>query len=106
LRTFLQIQRAPTAKAAERIVAKKVGKTTHVGFCEPKSARIPITVKGINWILAVLMTMKSIISEVIFSDSLFKDCRSCMAWIPRGVAAFPKPKRLARKFKVMEAIEG
>ena len=48
LRTFRQIQRAPTAKAAERIVAKKVGKTTQEGFFEPKSARIPMTVNGIS----------------------------------------------------------
>ena len=56
--------------------------------------------------LAVFTTMKTIISKVMVSLPGCKALRSCMALIPRGVAAFPSPKRLASKFKVMEVIAG
>jgi len=56
--------------------------------------------------LAVLRTMKSIISKDSESLSLFSVCRSCMALMPMGVAALPRPKKFASRFRLMDVIAG
>ena len=56
-----------------------------------------MTVKGINCTLAVLMTIKSIISKVTVSGLPMRVWRSSMALMPRGVAALPIPQDIGQQ---------
>jgi hypothetical protein len=90
----------------EIIVEIITGATIAEGDNEPYCASSPIMENGMSWMLDVLITINSIISNVITSFSSDNDCRSFMAFIPSGVAALPTPNRFARKFRVMDVIDG
>ena len=77
------------------IVAIQVGNTIDVGFSEFKEFLIAITVVGINCIEAVFIIINIIIELVNLSFELFSFCIVFIAFRPKGVAAFPKPKILA-----------
>lgn len=65
---------------------------------EPAWARKPRIMPGIRLIAEVLRARKTIISGVAVCFSLPVADNSSMALIPKGVAALPKPKKLAATF--------
>ena len=66
------------------------------GAAEPSPARTAATVAGINWMDAVFITIS--LQSSSLADSPVPSAILCAARMPSGVAAFPKPRRLADIF--------
>ena len=66
-----------------------------VGEALPYSFLNSATVVGTRCIAAVFMTTNFTISSVAVSGVLFNTCRRFIASKPKGVAAFPKPRKFA-----------
>ena len=64
-----------------------------------------IIVVGTNVTPQVLITKKVIILRLAVSFSLFIFCKDSMAFNPNGVAAFPRPNRLAIIFEEINPID-
>ena len=84
--------------AVERTVATSEGKRKSAGLAEPAVARIPITVVGSSCRLVAEITVSIIISVVARGEPV---SMRLIADIAMGVAALPRPKRLAEKFIVI-----
>lgn len=84
--------------AVESTVATSEGKRKSAGLVEPAVARIPMTVVGRSCRLVADITVSIIISVVARGEPV---SMRFMAEIAMGVAALPRPKRLAEKFIVM-----
>ena len=84
--------------SVERTVATSEGKRKSAGLAEPAVARMPMTVVGRICKLVAEMTVSIIMSVEARGEPL---SMRLMAVIAMGVAAFPKPKRLAETFIVM-----
>ena len=85
--------------SAAQIVESQTGNIILVGFSEFKEFLIAITVVGMSCNEAVLRST-SIAIELLRVDLLeFFSCKDCIAFIPSGVAAFPRPKIFAVIFK-------
>jgi len=90
---------SPTIAAkVEQVVANKTEPTISEGFLEPAEALNAISVAGTIVTLDVFIAKKVHIASVAVSGLSFSRCNSCMAFNPKGVAAFPKPSILALKF--------
>lgn len=84
-----------------RVVQKvtiSVGKIISDGFVEPALVRSPITVVGKSWIDVAFKTMSMIIAKFAFPLLSSSDC---IAFIPIGVAAFPRPSIFAEMFSAI-----
>ena len=80
--------------------AKTAGRMAK-GWALPALWRIAAMFRGISWREAVFITTKSTIPRVGDSREGFL---SAMAWIaakPKGVAALPRPSRLAERFRAI-----
>ena len=84
--------------AVESTVATREGNRKSDGFIEPAVARMPITVVGSSCRLVAEMTVSIIMSVVARGEPV---SMRFIADIAMGVAALPRPKRLAEKFIVM-----
>ena len=74
------------------------------GFDEPQAARIAITEVGISWMQEELSArnMQTSLEAMLLLSPLFL-VSSFMASMPKGVAALPRPKKFAARFRVMGA---
>ena len=88
------------------LVANMHGPTISVGLADPKESLTPIIVAGIKVIQEVFKAKKVHMAVEASSESLFKVCSSCMAFMPNGVAALPSPSILALKLRIMAPIAG
>ena len=69
--------------------------TMSVGVAAPIADLNAMMVIGTRVVPVVHKTKKVHIAGVAFFFSLFKVCNCCMAFIPKGVAAFPRPSIFA-----------
>ena len=76
------------------------------GSAEPALARSAITPVGSRVTLEVLMARKSAIESVAVPLFGFSLSNCSMARMPKGVAAFPSPRTLAERFKMMAPMAG
>jgi hypothetical protein len=83
------------AAVVEMIVAIKVVPTISAGLRELKFIRMAIKVAGIKVTLDVFSASSVHIAVLAFSLSGLSFCSSCMALMPIGVAALPKPRMFA-----------
>ena len=88
------------------VVAMIVVPTISVGLADPYVILIEITIVGIMVILEVFNAKNVAIDLVAFSLFVFNFCNSCIAFIPMGVAAFPKPNMFAVIFETIYPIAG
>ena len=88
------------AEVKDISVAISVVPTISVGEIELYCIRMAMTVVGINVNPDVLIAKKVIIDLEAVSE-LLNFFISCMALIPIGVAALPRPKKLAIKLETM-----
>lgn len=74
-----------------------------MGFSEPFLSLIAATVAGIICRLAVFITVKSIILWEAFSGAVLRSSFSIsfIAAIPKGVEAFPRPRRFAVRLRAI-----
>ena len=87
-------------------VAKRVVGKIPAGSSEPAAARSAIIPVGNKVTLEVFMARKSIIEFVAIPLLGFKVSSSCIARIPKGVAAFPNPNAFAERFIIIAPIAG
>jgi hypothetical protein len=90
----------------EQVVANKTAPIISEGFCEPVDALNAINVAGTIVTLDVFIAKNVHMASVAVSGLSFSRCNSCMAFRPKGVAAFPKPNILALKFIKMQPKAG
>jgi len=83
------------AKIAVIIDVIHTGRIISAGFWEPIDALIAISVDGISWIDAVFKTTNIHISSLAVCLSEFIFSSSHIAFSPKGVAAFARPKMFA-----------
>lgn len=81
--------------------AASVVPTISVGFAEWYVIRIEMTVVGMSVMPAVLMARNVIIDRLASSLPPFNFFNCSIALIPAGVAAFPKPNKLAVILEIM-----
>ena len=74
------------------------GRIIEVGFLLPAFESIAIIEVGKNWTLEQLIAISIIIGKVIVFLFLLSFCIDSIAFIPRGVAAPPIPRRFAEMF--------
>lgn len=74
------------------------------GFDEPQAARIAITEVGMSWMQEELSArnMQTSLEAMLLLPPLFL-VSSFIASMPKGVAALPRPKKFAARFRVMGA---
>src|SRR5665647_2822563 len=90
-----------------QLVAKMQAPTISVGFDEENDSLIPIIVAGIKVMQEVLRAMKvHMASDASCWTPRLSCCNSCMAFIPKGVAALPKPNILALRFRIIAPMAG
>ena len=87
-------------------VAKSVVGRMPAGSWEPAATRNPMTPEGSNVTADVLMARNSAMALLAVPLTGFSLSSSCIARIPNGVAAFPRPRALAEKFRIMAPIAG
>jgi hypothetical protein len=80
--------------------------TISTGFEEENASLIPIIVAGIKVIQEVFNAINVHIASDASGLLWFNSCNSCMAFIPKGVAAFPKPSMLALRFRIIAPMAG
>ncbi len=76
------------------------------GALDPAAARSAITVAGRSWTEAVLRAQSMAWESLAVPGRGFRDSSSCMARMPNGVAAFPRPSTLAETFMTMAPMAG
>jgi hypothetical protein len=81
-----------------RTVAKSAVPTISVGLLEPAEALRPITVAGITCTEEVFKTRNVHMALVALEGLGLSFCSSFIAFMPMGVAAFPRPSILAARF--------
>jgi hypothetical protein len=94
------------ATVIEQMVANKVVGTTAAGSRDPAAARTAMTPVGKRVRLDVLMARNRTIAFVAVPGAGFSVSNSCMARIPKGVAALPRPRALAEIFRIIAPIAG
>jgi len=94
------------AAMVEQVVAISEGMKMAAGLAAPAAARMVITPRGNRVTLEVLIARNKHMALVAvpFSGASFSS--SCMALIPMGVAALPKPRALAAMFMIMALMAG
>jgi hypothetical protein len=75
------------------------GPTISVGLAELKDSRMAIMVAGIKVIQEVFKARNVHMASEASDESRFNFCNSCIAFMPSGVAALPRPNILALKFR-------
>ena len=95
---LLKILLRTTTVAKAAIVAIHTGTIIEVGLTESNEVLTAITVVGITCKEAVFITINVAIEFDNFSLLGFFSCIVSIAFNPKGVAAFPKPKILATIF--------
>ena len=83
------------APIAEQKDAINVGPTISVGDADSYFILMAITIVGISVILEVFIARKVIMERLATSSPPFNRFNSSIAFIPRGVAAFPSPNIFA-----------
>ena len=76
------------------------------GAFDPAETRRAMTVAGTSWTDAVLSATSIACPSLAVPGRGLSASSSCMARIPKGVAAFPSPSTLAAKFMTMAPIAG
>ncbi len=76
------------------------------GSAEPSDARSAMTAVGSRVTLAVLIARKSAIASVAVPGCGLSRSSSCIARMPNGVAALPRPSALAARFITIAPIAG
>lgn len=99
LPSLINIFAAIIAEIAADKVATHTGRIMLVGFVEFKEVLIAITVVGINWSDAVLISTNIAMELLRVVLDGFCFCNVSIACKPRGVEAFPRPKIFAIIFK-------
>ena len=75
-------------------------------YAKPSPDDPPFVKVGSKVTPAVLIATKRIMASVAVPGQGFSFSSSCIARIPKGVAAFPKPMRLAEKFRIIAPVAG
>ncbi len=83
-----------------------MGPRISAGAREPAAARSAITVAGTSWTEAVLSAQSMACASLAVPGRGFSVSSSCMARMPNGVAAFPRPSTLAETFMTMAPMAG
>ena len=94
------------AAVVEQIVAKRVVGKIAAGSAEPAAARSAITPVGNNVTLEVLMARKRAIALVAVPFSRLSVSSACIARMPKGVAAFPRPRAFAERLRIIAPMAG
>ena len=94
------------AVAVEQIVATSVVGTMPAGFSDPDAARSAITPVASSVTLDVLIARNRIIALLAVPLTGFSLSNCCIARMPKGVAAFPRPSALADMLRIMAPIAG
>ena len=90
----------------EQHVANRVVGRMPAGSTDPAAARSAITPVGNKVTLEVLMAKKSTMGSVAVPGWELSLSSSCMARIPKGVAAFPRPRAFEDRFSIMAPMAG
>ena len=94
------------AAMVEQMLANSVVGTIPAGSAEPAAARRLITLVGSRVMLEVLMARNSTMALVAVPLTGLSRSSSCMARIPKGVAALPRPSALAEMFMIIAPMAG
>ena len=94
------------ATEVEQTVANRVVGKMPAGSVDPAAARSAITPVGNNVTLDVLIARNSAIEFVAVPLQGLSLSSSCIARIPNGVAAFPRPSAFADIFRIMAPMAG
>ena len=94
------------ATLVEQMVANSVVGRIPAGSAEPAAARRPITPVGSRVTLEVLMARNSTMALVAVPLTGLSRSSSCMARMPKGVAALPRPSTLAEMFMIIAPMAG
>ncbi len=97
---------ASTATTVLKTLATSVGTKIDSGAADPAAARIAITPVGSTATPDVLIARKSTIAFVAVPGCLLSVSSSCIALMPNGVAALPRPSTLAPMFMTIAPIAG
>src|SRR3990167_1354956 len=92
---------ATMATMVEQVVAMREGIKMAAGLVAPAAARMVITPRGSRVTLEVLIAKNRHMALVAVPFSALSFSNSCMALIPMGVAALPRPRALAAMFMIM-----
>lgn len=90
-----------TAPMVEQVVAKMVHTIISIGFLDPTAIRRLMTNAGKRVILDVFKASRVHMALLAVSWLALSRFSSCMALIPRGVAALPIPKIDAPKLSMI-----
>ena len=90
----------------EKSVARRVVGRIPAGSLDPAAARMAMTPVGKRVTLEVLMARNRTIASVAVPLTGFNLSSSCMARIPNGVAALPRPRAFADIFRIMLPMAG
>ena len=90
----------------EPMVANNVVGKMAAGSVEPAAARRAITPVGNRVTLDVLMAKNNAMASVAVPRCGFSLSSSCMARMPKGVAALPSPSILAERFRIIAPMAG
>ncbi len=94
------------ATVVEQMVAKSVVGKIPAGSCEPAAARMAITPVGSKVTLEVLIARNKAMALVAVPFTGLILSSSCMARMPKGVAALPSPRTLAERFRIIAPMAG
>ncbi len=83
-----------------------MGRNTSEGLAAPNCARYIMMVMGMIVSPEAFMHKNIIMASLAVSFDLLKDCISCIAFSPMGVAALSNPSKLAEKFMNMAPVAG
>ena len=97
---------AMIATVVEQIVANKVVGRIPAGSVDPAEARSAITPVGNRVTEDVLIARNMTMAFVAVPLCEFSLSSSCMARMPKGVAALPRPSTLAEMFMIIAPIAG
>ncbi len=94
------------ATAVEQMVANSVVGTMPAGSLEPAAARSAMTPVGSSVTLEVLIARNSAMALVAVPLCGLSVSSSCMARMPNGVAALPRPSTLAEMLRIIAPMAG
>ena len=94
------------ATVVEPMVASRVVGRMMAGSALPAAARRAMTPVGSRVTLEVLMARNRAMALVAVPGRSLRRFSSCMARMPKGVAALPRPRALAERFRIMAPMAG
>ena len=97
---------ARKATVVDMAVANSVVARMPAGLADPPAARSAMTPVGRSVTAEVLMARNSTIAFVAVPLCGFSVSSSCIARMPNGVAALPRPSALAEMFRIIAPIAG